>query len=234
MHDRESGVMRAGRCFVLTVAVLVAVTAARAAGLAGPLPVYAAVLTAALALVAWWSRASAADLGLRLEDLPAGLRYGGAAFGLVLAALLVAAALPLTRGFLHDARGEIDAGQLAYELGVTVVLLTAVPEEFAFRGVLLGSAVRLWGPWRGTLVTSVLFGLWHVEPTLDTMGDNPAVRGGSPVLVVLGAVAVTFVAGLAFAWLRLRSRSLLAPVIAHAATNGLGLAVAWVVVHAGG
>jgi membrane protease YdiL (CAAX protease family) len=226
--------MRAGRCFVLAVVVLGAVTAARALGLAGPLPVYATVLTAALALVAWWSRASAADLGLRPADLPAGLRYGGAAFGLVLAALLVAAALPVTRGFLQDARGEIDAGQLAYELGVTVVLLTAIPEEFAFRGVLLGSGVRLWGDWRGTLVTSVLFGLWHVQPTLDTMGDNPAVLGGPPALVVLGAVAVTFVAGLAFAWLRLRSRSLLASVIAHVATNGLALAVAWVVVHAGG
>jgi uncharacterized protein len=226
--------MRAGRCFALTVAVLVAVTAARALGLAGPLPVYATLMTAALVLVAWWSRATLADLGLRPADLPAGLRYGGAAFGLVLAALLVAAALPLTRVFLHDARGEIDAPELAYELGVNVALLTAVSEEFAFRGVLLGSAVRMWGTWRGTLVTSVLFGLWHVEPTLDTMGDNPAVRGGNAVLVVLGAVAVTFVAGLAFAWLRLRSRSLIAPLIAHVATNGLGLAVAWVVVHTGG
>jgi uncharacterized protein len=225
--------MRAGRCFLSTVAVLVAVTAARAPGLAGPLPVYATLVTAVLALVAWWSRATTAALGLRPEDLPSGLRYGGAAFGLVLGILLLAAAVPMTRGFLHDARGEIDAGQLAYELGVTVVLLTAVSEEFAFRGVLLGSAVRLWGTWRGTLGTSLLFGLWHVQPTLDTMGDNPAVRGDNPVLVVLAAVAVTFVAGLAFAWLRLRSRSLLAPVIAHVATNGLGLAAAWVVVHAG-
>ena len=67
-------------------------------------------------------------------------------------------------------------------------------------------------------------------------GDNPAVGGASasPVgrlLVVAGAVGVTFVAGLLFAWLRLRSGSLLAPVLAHVATNGLGLAVAWVVLH---
>ena len=38
--------------------------------------------------------------------------------------------------------------------------------------------------------------------------------------MVAGAVLVTFVAGLAFAWLRLRSRSLVAPVLAHVATNG--------------
>jgi len=44
-------------------------------------------------------------------------------------------------------------------------------------------------------------------------------------------VAVTFIAGLVFCWLRLRSGSLIAPVIAHVATNGLALTVAWVVVH---
>ena len=46
-----------------------------------------------------------------------------------------------------------------------------------------------------------------------------------------GAVVVTFVAGLVFGWLRLRSRSLVAPVLAHVATNGLALVAAWVVAH---
>src|SRR4029077_16034011 len=98
--------------------------------------------------------------------------------------------------------------------------------------------MRLWGPWRASLITSALFGLWHIEPTLHTMRDNRAVAGaaastGGQVLVVLGAIAVTFVAGLIFCWLRLRSRSLIAPVIAHAATNGLALTVAWFAVHWG-
>src|SRR5262249_40253178 len=89
----------------------------------------------------------------------------------------------------------------------------------------------MWGPWRASLVTSVLFGLWHIAPTLGTMSDNhefktaaASVAGQS--LVVLGAIAVTSAAGLAFCWLRLKSRSLVAPVIAHAATNGLALTVA--------
>lgn len=226
--------MRAGRCFALTVVALAALTAARALGVAGPAAVHMAILTAVLALVAWSSRATLADLGLAREAMPAGLRYGGAAFALVLVPLVLAAALPATRGLLHDDRAQISGGRLGYELGVTIVLLTAIPEEFAFRGVLLGSAVRLWGPWRGALATSVLFGLWHVQPTLDTMGGNAAVASVSPVLVVLGAVAATFAAGLAFAWLRLRSGSLVAPVLAHVATNGVALAVAWVVVHAAG
>ena len=46
-----------------------------------------------------------------------------------------------------------------------------------------------------------------------------------------GRSSVTFVAGLVFAWLRLRSRSLVAPVLAHVATNGLALVAAWAVAH---
>jgi membrane protease YdiL (CAAX protease family) len=125
---------------------------------------------------------------------------------------------------------------VAYEVGVTIVLLTAVPEELAFRGVVLASSRRLWATRYAVLVSSGLFGLWHIEPTLETMSGNTAVGGASSstigqVLVVLGAVAVTFVAGLAFCWLRLRSRSLVAPFIAHVAANGLALVVAWVVSH---
>jgi membrane protease YdiL (CAAX protease family) len=233
--------MKASRCFLQTVGVLVLFTVARAAGWLGPLVyvwVSVGLLTAVLALVAWTADATRADLGLDRTAVGAGLRYGAGAFAIVLLVLIVAAVIPATNGFLHDSRAQISGGRLLYELGVPILLLTAIPEEFAFRGVLLGSALRLWGPWRASLITSALFGLWHIEPTLHTMRDNRAVAGaaastGGQVLVVLGAIAVTFVAGLIFCWLRLRSRSLIAPVIAHAATNGLALTVAWFAVHWG-
>ena len=228
--------MKAGRCFLQAVGVLVLFTVARAFGLLGPPIVAACLLTAALVLVAWTAGATRAGLGLGRADVGAGLRYGAGAFGVVLLVLVVAAALPATSGFLHDSRAQIGGGRLLYELGVSITLLTAIPEEFAFRGVLLGSGLRLWGPWRASLITSALFGLWHIAPTLHTMADNSAVRGvsgsaGGQVLVVLGSIAVTFVAGLVFCWLRLRSRSLIAPVMAHVATNGLALTVAWFAVH---
>jgi uncharacterized protein len=228
--------VHAGRCFLLTVGVLVLFTVARGLGWLGPPAVAAGLLTGALALIAWGTGATLADLGLRRADVGTGLLYGAGALGVVLLVLVVAAVIPATNGFLHDSRAHISGGRLAYELGVSIVLLTAIPEEFAFRGVLLGSGVKLWGPWRASLASSVLFGLWHIAPTLHTMGDNRAVSGlsatvGGQVLLVLGAIAVTFVAGLVFCWLRLRSRSLIAPVMAHAAINGLALAVAWLVVH---
>jgi uncharacterized protein len=228
--------VKAARCFLLTVAVLVLFTVAREYGLLGPTLVAISLLTAALGVIAWTAGATLADLGLGRADARAGLLYGAAAFGIVLLVLVVAAAIPATNGFLHDSRAQIDGGRLLYELGVPIVLLTAIPEEFAFRGVLLGSALRLWGPRRASLVTSALFGLWHIAPTLHTMSDNHVFRSeaasvAGQVLLVLGSIAVTFVAGLVFCWLRLRSGSLIAPVMAHVATNGLALAVAWFAVH---
>jgi membrane protease YdiL (CAAX protease family) len=228
--------MKAGRCFGQAVAVLAVFAVARSFGLLGPAVISVSLLTAALALIAWSAGATRADLGLGRADMPAGLLYGAGAMGVVLLMLVAAAVIPATNGFLHDSRAQIDGGRLLYELGVSIVLLTAIPEEFAFRGVLLGSALRLWGPWRASLVTSALFGLWHIAPTLHTMSDNREFAGaaahtGGQVLLVLGSVAVTFVAGLVFCWLRLRSKSLIAPVMAHVATNGLALTVAWFAIH---
>src|SRR5215472_3220775 len=230
--------MKAGRCFGQAVAVLAVFAVARPFGLLGPAWLSVSVLTAVLVLIVWSAGATNADLGLGRADVRAGLLYGAGALGIVLLVLVVAAVIPATNGFLHDSRAHISGGRLLFDLGVPIVLLTAIPEEFAFRGVLLGSAVRLWGPWRASLVTSLLFGLWHIAPTLGTMSDNHEFRGAAAsvagqVLLVLGAIAVTFVAGLAFCWLRLRSRSLVAPVMAHAALNGLALTVAWFTLHRG-
>ena len=228
--------MKAGRCFVLTVGVLVLFSIARSFHLLGPEGIGAGLLIAALLLIAWGNGATPADLGLGRSDMWAGLAYGAGACGVVLLVLVVAALIPAANGFLHDSRAQISGGRLLFELGVSILLLTAIPEELAFRGVLLGSALKLWGPWRASLITSALFGLWHIAPTLGTMSDNHEFKGvaasiGGETLLVLGAIAVTTVAGLVFCWLRLRSKSLIAPIMAHAATNGLALTVAWFAVH---
>ena len=184
-----------------------------------------------MGVVAWACGATFTDVGLERPTLRAGLMYGLGAFAVVLVVLLLAAVIPATNGFLHDSRAAISAGQLFYHLVVTILLGTVVPEELAFRGLLLGSALRLWTRWRAVLLSSALFGLWHISPTLHTMSDNQSVHHTPAVLVVLGAVLITFVAGVLFCWLRLRSASLVAPAVAHFATNGLALAVAWFAVH---
>ena len=56
--------MKAGRCFMQTVAVLAAFAVARSFGLLGPAVISVSLLTAALVLIAWSAGATRADLGL--------------------------------------------------------------------------------------------------------------------------------------------------------------------------
>ena len=96
--------------------------------------------------------------------------------------------------------------------------------------------MALWGPRRASWGTALLFGLWHIQPTLQSIPDNRAMdvaptQVAGQMGLATGAVVLTFLAGLGFAWLRLRSRSLVASVLAHVATNGLALVAAWIVAH---
>ena len=133
-----------------------------------------------------------------------------------------------TSDFLDDDRARLGFGSLVFELVVSILLLTVIPEELTFRGVLLGAGSETWGPRKGAVASSAVFGLWHIAPTLNTAGGNAQLSdAGSTAAgtagVVVGAVLVTFVAGMVFSWLRLRSGSVVAPMLAHLATNGVTL-----------
>ena len=70
------------------------------------------------------------------------------------------------------------------------------------------------------------------DGTLTTAAGNGALDAllglpGGIVLVVAGNVLVTFLAGVVFCLLRIRSGSLLAPALAHLATNDASLVVGW-------
>jgi membrane protease YdiL (CAAX protease family) len=140
-------------------------------------------------------------------------------------AVALAAALPATGRFFHDRRvSGAGRGEAAYHLTVRIPLATALAEELLFRGVLLALFRQRRSPGAAVAWTSLLFGAWHVLPTIDHYQGNPAsdlvadpARGRR--LAVLATTLSTAVAGGAFAWLRLRSRSVLAPILAHAAIN---------------
>lgn len=82
-------------------------------------------------------------------------------------------------------------------------------------------------------MSSGLFGLWHVLPSLHLATAKPAVNsvvgdsGLGVVLAVLGAVLFTAAAGVLFCELRRRSGSLLAPMGLHWAVNALGYLVGY-------
>jgi membrane protease YdiL (CAAX protease family) len=166
------------------------------------------------------------ELGLARSRLPAGLRWGGACAGAVAAGLAVAVAVPALRPLLTDARVEaLDGGGIAYQALVRVPFGTVLWEEVAFRGVLLAALVRLVPLSWAAVGSAAVFGIWHIRPTLSALAAN-GVDGPAVPAAVLLACAGTAAAGILFTWLRVRSGSLLAPVLLHLATNSLGTVAA--------
>ena len=105
-----------------------------------------------------------------------------------------------------------------------------LPEELAFRGLLLPLLAHRRGLRAATLVSSALFGLWHVLASLGGGAANAAIAGvvggdaAGTVVRVVATVLFTSLAGAVLCWLRLWSGSLLAPLLAHWTVNGLGVA----------
>lgn len=219
---------------LLAVVVLAAANALNhllAAGWYVPVCVVAAVV---LVLIARRSGLTWDDLGLGRAAVRRGLRWGLVLVGAVLVVLSVGLALPFTREAFQDERAAgLSPEELVYRVLVRVPLGTVLLEEIAFRGVLWAMARRRWGPVRATVVSSVLFGLWHVQPSRGLTRANAsaqAVFGAGQVgvaLSVTAAVVGTALAGVLLCEIRRRSGSLVAPLALHCALNSGGYALAW-------
>jgi uncharacterized protein len=191
-------------------------------------------VVALLAFVAWRHGLSASDLRLSLARLPAGLATG-AAIAVVMAGVIVAAAtIPWTRPLFEDQRiADVHGlGELAYQTLVRVPLGTVVLEELAFRGVLLALVAERRSTGVAVAVSSLLFGLWHIDPTLSALASNDlATSLPATTASVAAAVVATGVAGVLLCGLTLATDSLAAPVVVHATTNSVATAAAYVVLQ---
>jgi membrane protease YdiL (CAAX protease family) len=198
---------------------------------------------ALLLVIARLAGLSWAELGLGPGTWRRGLTWAAVIIGAVALVLAVGAALPLTRDAFRDTRYRLDWEHALLTAFVLIPVGTVLLEEIAFRGVLWGLLRRVRGRrigpdasrWRvgpeafATAVSSVLFGLWHILPSLGLAGDNQAITGAvghggsAQAITVASTVAFTTVAGVVFCELRRRSGSVLAPAGLHWATNALGV-----------
>ncbi|SHN38991.1 CPBP family intramembrane glutamic endopeptidase [Cryptosporangium aurantiacum] len=180
---------------------------------------------AGLTAFAHRSGCSRGDLGIDRADVRSGLRTGLGAAALATGMVAAAVALPAFRRFFDDARvRDVRRAEAAYHLVVRIPLATALAEELLFRGALLALFRRRRSDTAAVVWTSLLFGAWHVLPTLDHYDGNAvsetiADRARGRRLAVAATGLSTTGAGVVFAVLRLRSRSVLAPVLTHAAIN---------------
>jgi membrane protease YdiL (CAAX protease family) len=182
-----------------------------------------AAVAAARALGVSWR-----DLGLARDRVKAGLRLGGITLIPIAAAVALGIAIPWTRDFFRDTTiVNASTAEALYTLLLRIPLGTAMAEELIFRGALLGLYLQQHRPWVAVVLSSLVFGAWHVLPTLSSLDTNPGAAEASGS-VVLQAAAVAFVvlatgvAGGFFSWLRLRSGSIVAPWLTHTGFNSIG------------
>ncbi|MGH3722928.1 MAG: Rv0804 family intramembrane glutamic endopeptidase [Mycobacterium sp.] len=164
--------------------------------------------------------AGAADtpLGLRAPHLGAGLRLGGAVASAIAAIVGISPALQPVRASMRER--DIDLHPAAW-LGLHIPVGTVWSEELAFRGVLQPLAVQAFGKRLGGVLQAVAFGLAHIRPA-RAAGDS-----------VAATVLVTGFFGWLLGWLRERSGSVAAPMLAHLALNEAGAVAALAVQRAG-
>jgi membrane protease YdiL (CAAX protease family) len=171
-------------------------------------------------------RSNARDLGLA-GNRPRVVLTAGAAAAAVVIPLFALAASDSTARFVADERAAgLDGAQIAFQALIRIPIGTALFEEFAFRGVLLGLFSRR-GRAFGVVASSVAFGLWHIRPTMDIIEANIAdASAAASASLVAAAVVTTGLAGAALCWLRRRGGGVAAPWAFHAVMNSLALVAA--------
>jgi membrane protease YdiL (CAAX protease family) len=184
--------------------------------------------TAGIAGIGWAAGLDAEALGLAFDDLAAGLWWGAVVGVAGVAVLAGLARHRRTRKLLVDERMNHERLGLVARHGlVRIGLGTVLLEEVAFRGVVLALVAELSGLTIAVVATSVLFGLWHVQPALSWHAGNPSSGGRRRGRAVVAAVGSTFLAGIGLSLLRVLSGSLAAPIVVHWAINASTVGASW-------
>jgi membrane protease YdiL (CAAX protease family) len=99
--------------------------------------------------------------------------------------------------------------------GLTINALAALGEELGWRGLLLRELSPL-GFWRVSLLTGLVWGIWHAP--LIVQGHNfPDAPDVGIVVMTVWTITVTPV----FTYLAVRARSVLAPTLLHGSFNAV-------------
>jgi membrane protease YdiL (CAAX protease family) len=99
---------------------------------------------------------------------------------------------------------------------------------------LLGASPAIRWRWGPVLGASVLFGLWHILPSIGMATGNTAVNevlGGDQLVTTLLAVASMTIAGVLMCALARLGKGIKTTMLLHWATNSLGFVAAWLLMH---
>lgn len=177
-------------------------------------------------LLAIKSELSFDDIGLGRAHLKSGFKYGGvAAIALILAMALAFVVAP---EFYQDERFNQSLTDTLLSVLLYLPLRTVLWEEFMFRGLLWGLINKKRGPGLATVLSSIIFGFWHVFAASGSIDSNLLTNGGgNGATIIVATILLTAVAGMALSELRRRSGSLIAPILVHWAANGAGVVLVY-------
>lgn len=122
-------------------------------------------------------------------------------------------AIPVTYWIVGLIGGSLAIGGLLHELANNAIQ-NGFFEEFLFRGALQTRLRLLTSPTAAVVITSLVFGLWHLGLGFSEAGSLPG--------AIAVCIFVTAAHGLAFSIIMERTRNLIAPSIVHVVTNSLG------------
>lgn len=166
------------------------------------------------------------QLGLSLKLFWPGILVAFVASIMLIVSIYLLSKISFTHKYFVSSHSALRASpsRLAYETAVRIPLSTALAEEILFRGVLFGVLMYYSGTHVAIIVSSLVFGLWHIFPALNFTNESYylELRQGpflSKLLHIIVNVLATALAGLVFAWLRLLSGSIIAPWLLHWTIN---------------
>jgi membrane protease YdiL (CAAX protease family) len=117
---------------------------------------------------------------------------------------------------------------LALHIVFFLPLAAVIPEELAFRGVLLGGLWRSASARTAVAGSSAAFALWHAFVVWVTLLQTSIAATALAWLAAVGALVFVAIGGAVLALLRLRSGGIAAPVVAHWAFDATLLVGLWV------
>ena len=111
--------------------------------------------------------------------------------------------LPIDGSFIR--RSFVVANELPPRSSSWLISIPSIFEEIIWRGVVLAAFLRVYAKPKAILFTAITFGIWHFLDILN----------GRALIYVFGAVIWAAILGLFFAYITLKTSSLLPAMIVH-------------------
>ena len=162
-------------------------------------------------VVCLFERRNISSLGFRFDSSKIILTLGITLLGFLGQAILLWASVNVRHVLFSEPLTLSPPTDLLDEL-IGQLFLVGVPEEIYYRGYLMTRLGDWLGKREGYYLSALLFGFGHIWSRLSMHGFEYF----GPALII---GISTFVSGLIFGYMLLRTKSLYPPILAHIATN---------------